>query len=200
MSGQQRALWLLGGLAAAAGLFVYSRTKEGELIAVDAAEKTAGTIDEIIVTTQAAASAVIKWVSRGLRNNNPGNIRRSGDTWQGVAAEQTDSAFWKFVSMEYGIRAVAVILKNYQRKYGLTTVRQMITRWAPPTENDTSAYVAAVAQRVGVNADTPIDLVNSSPSDASIIFKLVRAIMRHENGAEAEKVSDETVTKGIALA
>jgi hypothetical protein len=200
VSDNRTTLLLLAGLAAAAGLFVYSRTKEGELAAVDLAEDAAGTLDNIVVTVKEAAVAVARWVSRGLRNNNPGNIRKSGDSWQGLASAQPDTAFFSFISMEYGIRALAVILKNYQRKYGLNTVRKMVTRWAPPAENDTTAYVNAVAKAVGVGADTPIDIAGGGPNDGDLLLKLVRAIMRHENGVEASLVSDDTVSRGVSLA
>lgn len=47
---------------------------------------------------------------RGIRNNNPGNIRRSSDPWQGLAKEQIDREFFKFKSSVYGIRALARLL------------------------------------------------------------------------------------------
>ncbi len=64
--------------------------------------------------------------ARGIRNNNPGNIRK-GDNWQGLAAEQTDEAFCVFRSAEYGIRALVKVLLNYEKKYGLNTVRKLLS-------------------------------------------------------------------------
>ena len=67
---------------------------------------------------------------RGIRNNNPLNIEL-GDQWQGLAASQTDGRFAQFQAPEYGFRAAAKVLNTYQNKHGLTTPRQMISRWAP---------------------------------------------------------------------
>ena len=53
-------------------------------------------------------------MSRGLRNNNPGNIRKTGDKWQGLSTTQTDDSFFQFTDAKYGIRAMAKLLKNYQ--------------------------------------------------------------------------------------
>ena len=79
---------------------------------------------------------------RNIRNNNPLNIRRSKDKWQGLDAKQSDSSFFKFESMEMGWRAAFVILtKTYYHKYRLFTIRKIISRWAPPAENDTEAYI-----------------------------------------------------------
>ena len=81
---------------------------------------------------------------RGIRNNNPGNLRRTDDPWQGLAETQTDTEFFVFQSPIYGIRALARTLIKYQDKHRLCTIRQLIGRWAPNTENDTVAYIKAV--------------------------------------------------------
>jgi len=82
--------------------------------------------------------------TRGVRNHNPGNIRRSSDPWQGLAAEQTDPAFFQFISAAYGIRALVKTLITYQDKHGLQTVAEIISRWAPSSENNTGSYISAV--------------------------------------------------------
>jgi hypothetical protein len=133
-------------------------------------------------------------IARGLRNNNPGNIER-GDAWQGLRPTQTDSRFAQFVEMRYGVRAALIIFRNYQSKYGLKTIAQMIARWAPPTENDTNAYVSAVAQRVGIPSNAPLNL-----ADVRTATNFLRAVFRHENGIAAELISDTEVTEGIRLA
>jgi len=115
---------------------------------------------------------------RGIRNHNPGNIRRSADRWKGLAVGQPDAAFFTFEAPLWGIRAMAVILRNYRRKYGLTTVAQIIRRWAPASENDTTAYIAAVAQAVGVKPSAEL------PADGDSLAQLVAAIIRHENGVQ----------------
>jgi len=118
--------------------------------------------------------------TRGIRNNNPGNIRW-GDDWQGLVpqAQRTDKSFCQFIKPEYGIRAMIVILRNYQRKYGLKTITEIIQRWAPPNENDTQAYINSVSQATGIDADKPIDL-----SDSRKLFPLLQAIINHENGSQ----------------
>ena len=88
----------------------------------------------------------------GIRNNNPGNIRRSDDKWQGLAEVQSDSQFFVFTTPVYGVRAIARLLINYQDKYGLRTIHDIISKWAPPVENKTDAYIASVVQRTGFAA------------------------------------------------
>lgn len=129
--------------------------------------------------------------TRGERNNNPGNIRISGNAWQGKV-QGSDSAFETFASPEMGIRAMAVLLRNYQ-KQGLKTVRQIISRWAPANENNTAAYVAAVASAVGVGADQTIDLSNDATLE-----RLVTAVIKHENGRVI--YSAGTIAQGVANA
>ncbi len=130
---------------------------------------------------------------RGIRNNNPGNIRRNGDPWQGLAERQLDIEFFTFKSAVYGIRALARTLITYQDKYGLRTIRQIISRWAPPNENNTEAYVKAVAASTGLDADQPLDVHRFDH-----LLPLTKAIIRHENGQQP--YSDAELTKGLVLA
>jgi hypothetical protein len=53
---------------------------------------------------------------------------------------------------------LARTLITYQDKHGLRSIRQIISRWAPPVENNTNAYVRAVAADTGLDADQPLDL------------------------------------------
>lgn len=131
-------------------------------------------------------------VPRGLRNANPGNIRLSSVAWQGEAATQSDKDFVVFSAPEWGIRAMAKILLNYQAK-GLVTVRQMIGRWAPTSENDTASYVAHVAAAMGVGPDDPVYL-----HDLYELGQMVRAIITHENGVQP--YPPEMINKGVGLA
>ncbi|CDG21048.1 Protein P5 [Xenorhabdus poinarii G6] len=130
-------------------------------------------------------------MSRGIRNHNPGNIRH-GDKWQGLSDTQTDKSFCQFVSPEYGIRAMLKILRNYERKYGLNTIRQIITRWAPPNENDTEAYINYVSQAVGIASDAVID-INHQPT----MTALIQAMIRMENGQQP--YSDDIFTRAFEL-
>ena len=95
---------------------------------------------------------------RGIRLNNPGNIRRSDDPWQGLAREQRDREFFTFEGEVYGIRALARMLITYQDRHRLRTIARIIHRWAPPSENDTASYTAAVERYTGVPADETLDL------------------------------------------
>ncbi len=114
--------------------------------------------------------------TRGLRNNNPGNIRKGAD-WVGLAEKQPDPEFATFTDPVYGIRAINRILRTYYKVHGLNTVRGIITRWAPPTENDTESYVQSVAGFLGVDPDEPIDV-------EAYAAQLTAAIIRHENGVQ----------------
>ena len=86
-------------------------------------------------------------MTRGELNCNPLNIRRvAGTTWKGQRAEQTDHAFVQFESIEWGIRAALKLLRTYRDKYAATSIKEIITRWAPPAENKTDDYIAAVCR------------------------------------------------------
>lgn len=117
---------------------------------------------------------------RGLRNNNPGNIRKNSDVFQGEKTS-SDREFKQFKSMAYGYRAIFKILSNYGRNYHLKTIRQMIGRWAPENENDTEAYIKAVADYSCIPADDPIDI-----NDREQMIRIVAGMSKVENGREAD--------------
>jgi hypothetical protein len=169
----QRVYWLLGALGVAGVLYALSRTQRGGEIA---SEIVGGTLDAL--------------TPRGIRNNNPGNIRHvKNTTWQGQSPTQTDDAFVQFLEPKWGIRAMARILKNYFLN-GTNTVQKVISRWAPATENNTNAYVAAVAKEI------------NKPATATLTYDdlpaLITAIIRHENGKQP--YTAETIKEGISLA
>jgi hypothetical protein len=130
---------------------------------------------------------------RGIRNNNPGNLRRTADPWQGLTPKQTDIDFFTFKSEIYGIRALARTLIAYQDKHRLRTIRQIVSRWAPASENNTGAYIDAVARRTGLDADRPLDLHRFDQ-----LKPVVEAIIRHENGQQP--YTDTQITKALVLA
>lgn len=117
---------------------------------------------------------------RGLRNNNPGNIRRNNDVFQGEVNPGRDREFKQFKNMAYGYRAVFKILMNYQRIYKLTTIRKMISRWAPENENNTSAYVSLVSEYAGIGPDDMISF------DREQMIRIVAGMSKVENGLEAD--------------
>ena len=91
---------------------------------------------------------------RGIRNNNPLNIRRSKDKWQGLRTLQEDKEFFQFSEMKWGWRAAFVILcRTYYKKYGLKTISDIIYRWAPPKENNTAAYIRRVSDYISIGPD-----------------------------------------------
>jgi hypothetical protein len=129
-------------------------------------------------------------IPRGIRNNNPGNIRYDGTKWLGLAVPPSDGAFCRFIDAGHGIRAMAKIIANYGKLRGLDTVRQIIGRWAPPNENNTAAYVGSVARALRCSADAPLDIASALPA-------LCRAIIRHENGACPYDAAE--IERGIRL-
>lgn len=128
---------------------------------------------------------------RGIRNCNPGNLRRSSDKWQGLREEQTDAEFFQFVSMAYGYRALIKTLQNYRRLRGCVTLRDFIRRWAPPTENNTGAYLRTVCQDMQVPETWVPDV-----EDKDTMCALAAAISRVENGVSARM---EDVERGWVL-
>ena len=81
----------------------------------------------------------IEKLPRGIRNKNPGNIKLGTD-WDGLAAEQTDPTFCIFDEAVMGIRALMRILLTYRFTHKKTNVDSIISRWAPPSENNTEKY------------------------------------------------------------
>lgn len=129
--------------------------------------------------------------ARGVRNNNPGNIRHGKSKWQGMAADQTDDEFVQFTSAEYGIRALCRLLLTYEKR-GLDTVGEIIRTYAPPSENDSEKYVKDVCRWTGVLPDDVLDL-----DDAEVMLPLVKAIVRKETGAT---YPDSVFMSGLRLA
>lgn len=127
-------------------------------------------------------------ISRGLRNNNPLNIEKTkgGNPWLGEIVPSADSRFAQFRSMAYGYRAAFKLLNNYQKNYGLDTIRKMISRWAPSNENHTDAYVEAVSNRSGVPANSRITTTNRD-----VMVPIVAAMSYVENGVEARMADVE---------
>lgn len=129
---------------------------------------------------------------RGIRNNNPLNIRK-GQSWLGLCPTQTDANFCQFRSMELGIRAACKIIQTYIRKHHLTTVREIIYRWAPPTDgNDTGSYVRQVCKRAYYLPETCIDA-----NDPKQLTRLLQAMAYVENGVELDH---QVVFSGVMLA
>ncbi|QQV89127.1 internal (core) protein [Salmonella phage vB Seyj3-1] len=127
--------------------------------------------------------------TRGIRNNNPGNIRVSKDQWEGMTGD--DGAFVTFDSPESGVRALGKNLLSYGRQ-GYDSIEKIINRWAPPNENDTQAYIDSVVAATGIPATQSLDL-----SDPDTLSSLAQAISFHETGS---RYNPEVYQQGIARA
>ncbi len=133
---------------------------------------------------------------RGVRSNNPGNIR-VGSPWQGLMPpeqmtpeQRAEKEFCVFAAPKWGIRACARTLITYQDVHGLNTVEGIINRWAPPSENQTMHYIDAVERKVGKGE------INVHEFDT--MNNLVRAIIHHENGSQP--YTNAQITAGLVLA
>ncbi len=127
--------------------------------------------------------------TRGIRNNNPGNIRVSKDQWEGMTGD--DGAFVTFDSPESGVRALGKNLLSYGRQ-GYDSIEKIINRWAPPNENDTKAYIDSVVAATGIPATQSLDLSNPDTLSA-----LAKAISFHETGS---RYNPEVYQKGVERA
>lgn len=116
---------------------------------------------------------------RGLKNLNPGNIRISKVKYLGEITPSKDKAFKQFESMAYGYRAMFVLLHTYS-KNDYKTIRQMISRYAPPIENHTENYIKFVSERSGIFADVELDT-----TDPTEMIPVVSAMSQMENGVPA---------------
>lgn len=141
--------------------------------------------------------------TRGMRNNNPLNIRRGANKWLGEVDSirgVRDADFCQFSSLAYGYRAAIRIFFTYQSKYRCKTIREIITRWAPPIENNTRAYINRVVNDINIaqpnaciTADTEIDL----KFDSVVLTNLLCAMMTVENGRMAGAEDREAIKRAI---
>lgn len=136
-----------------------------------------------------AAKMTVK--PRGIRNNNPLNIR-IGNVWLGEVNNPTDCEFEQFVSIDYGLRAGFVLLRRYIRHYKLNTVSAIISRWAPSSENATQRYIDCVCASMGVQPDTVLSF-----EDRDIMCALVSAMCQVECG---QRVDMAHIVKGYNIA
>lgn len=128
---------------------------------------------------------------RGIRNNNPLNIR-IGNTWLGEVPNPTDSDFEQFVSVRYGLRAAFVILRRYIRRYGRNTPAKIIRAWAPAVENNTQRYIEVVCKRSLIAPDEVIDY-----ADKKTMVRLVKAMAFVECGVQLD---DDVVSSSYDIA
>ena len=137
-------------------------------------------------------------LERGVRNNNPLNIKKKvSNAWDGIAEDQSgDSIFATFESAEYGIRAALRTLVTYQNKHKLRTPSEMLARWAPPSENIVSDYVATVKDLSGLSMDDPMVIGNNQKT-----LDLIRSMVAMENSQKAMRgYSSNTYNRALQLA
>ena len=145
-------------------------------------------------------------MTRGLRNNNPLNIRHSADRWQGARIMQTDPDYVQYKDIKWGFRAAWKILDTYcltfKKEGKAYNVKNIIGRWAPPTENDTDAYVRAVVKLSGLggNENMPRPKHYWNFEEVDKLVRLIRARVCVENGIKWEKVDTKDIWKGYDLA
>ena len=141
--------------------------------------------------------------TRGIRNNNPLNIRHSKDRWKGARTEQTDSAFVQFTTMAYGYRAAWKTLESYwkhfhrsRQPFNATTI---ISRWAPPTENDTQAYIRTVLRLSGLGGKENLPQP-SRGVDTERLVKLLAAMTTMECDLPYKEVDLKAIRDGYRQA
>lgn len=134
--------------------------------------------------------------TRGARNNNPGNLTKSGDKWKGLSGY--DGRFLKFETLQDGIRALSMDVRNKVNR-GLNTYEKLLHAYAPSSENDTESYIQDVAQKTSHPRDKKVSLDQvSGKGDNSFFVKLLRAIISHESGNEYERqIPDEVILRAI---
>lgn len=132
-----------------------------------------------------------KPIPRGIRNNNPLNIR-IGNVWLGEVREPNDPDFEQFISMYYGVRAGFVLMRRYIKHYKRTTIPAIISAWAPATENNTQRYIDNVSQLSGIPIDAQLDF-----NDEERMLALVDAMIVQECGRHVDR---EILRKGYRTA
>lgn len=134
-------------------------------------------------------------VPRGIRNNNPGNLIRTKDNWEGKIpfSQSKDTRFEQFKEMRYGIRAMMKDIIG-DIKEGSDTVSKLIHEYAPTFENNTTGYIATVTKMIGIGLTSKIDLSEET------IIGLCKAIVFVENGSSfASYVTDQDYKDAVAI-
>ena len=118
---------------------------------------------------------VVYTKTRGIRNKNPFNIRRSKNSWRGKTALNPDKDFERFTNIDYGLRAGFLLLRNGYLAKGYKTVRQIISKYAPAVENDVDAYCNFIYKNSPIYPGQEILLQSLS------FYHLCRCICKYES-------------------
>ena len=120
--------------------------------------------------------------SRGIRNDNPFNIRHGKSQWVGMREKQTDKQFVQFTERVYGYRAAFVLLRGYIGK-GKDTIGKIIAKWAPSSDgNNTQSYINYVSKSTGINASHALKF-----EDKNDLVEIVRSMAHMESGIIEDK-------------
>lgn len=197
MNGNQQIYWLAALCAAGAAAYYYYATSgsgesgDGSSGSGDssgggssggASSAASGALEGITDAAASVGYTLGVYTPKGLRNNNPGNLRYVASIpWNGQTGDD-GTGYAVFDTAEHGVRALGHQLNTYAGR-GLNTVTEIISTYAPSTENNTAAYISAVAGELGLNPDQPFDVNGLLP-------QLVAAIIHHENGVQPFAESD----------
>lgn len=126
--------------------------------------------------------------TRGIRNNNPLNIRHSKNQWFGMKELQNDKTFVQFVSRKFGYRAAFVLIRTYMVKHHANTIGKIIARWAPSSDgNNTQSYIRFVSKTTGIPVDEPLRF-----EDQKKMVSIVRSMAQMESAIiENEDILNE---------
>ena len=133
--------------------------------------------------------------SRGIRNNNPGNLRKTSIPWKGKVPHSmnTDGSFEQFHHVGWGIRAIIIDLKNKIDR-GLDTIPKILEVYAPKTENNTMAYIERVSRQTGIGKHRKLQ------ANRETLFKLTSAIISVENlASERHLITDTDIDASFRL-
>ena len=121
----------------------------------------------------------------------------SEQPWLGEIRPSQDSRFAQFDTMAHGVRAAVKQILAYHTHHGVNTIGGIIDKWAPPTENNTSAYRDFVCKYCNTQAADTFNF-----TDAGIFAKLIRAMSIEENGHDqsATFITDADILSGVTEA
>lgn len=128
----------------------------------------------------------------GIRRNNPGNIRSTPTQWQGKDTANT-SPFEQFITIEHGLRALMINAHTLATRDGYNTIAKLITKWAPPHENNTQAYINHVCKALQTSPNEPIAFT------MSFYIALAKAIAQMECGKDYLLIPESSYTEAYAM-
>jgi len=112
-------------------------------------------------------------------NNNPFNIRNSNNNWKGKVHSNED--FEQFSNVEYGIRAGFKLIRNYKSLYEVTTIKKLVSRFAPSCENNTKGYIKFICNMTGLKQNEQINL-----HDSTTLILISKYMIQMESGTSIE--------------